>query len=88
MLVRNSAWVAERDATVVGFMAMDVARGYIDQLFVDVDAQRQGLGSAFIELAMTLSPTGLRLTDRERGEPCLLREAWVPRGRGGEQCVY
>jgi ribosomal protein S18 acetylase RimI-like enzyme len=61
VMERNSVWVAELDATIVGFMAMDVASGYIDQLFVDVTAQRQGIGSALIHLAMERSPTGLRL---------------------------
>jgi putative acetyltransferase len=61
VIERNSVWLAELDAHLAGFMAIDVARGYIDQLFVDVDAQRRGAGSALIELAKTLSPNGLRL---------------------------
>ena len=37
------------------------ARDFIDQLYVDPDHQRKGIGSALIAHAKRLSPSGLRL---------------------------
>ncbi len=61
VMERNSVWVALVESQAVGFMALDEAGGYIDQLFVDESSQRTGIGSALIELARSLSPGGLRL---------------------------
>lgn len=58
---QNSVWVAEVDGAIAGFLAMDAAGGYVDQLFVDVDAQSTGIGSALLAMAMSLSPNGLGL---------------------------
>lgn len=52
MLPRNDLWVAERGGVPVGFMA--VAPGWVNQLYVAVDAQRSGVGSALIEHAKSL----------------------------------
>jgi putative acetyltransferase len=52
MIPRNELWVAERDGAIVGFMA--VQPGWINQLYVAVDAQRAGVGTALIEHAKTL----------------------------------
>lgn len=49
MLPRNELWVAERDGVLVGFMA--VARGWVNQLYVAVEAQRTGVGRALLEHA-------------------------------------
>jgi ribosomal protein S18 acetylase RimI-like enzyme len=61
VIAKNAVWVADLGAALAGFMAIDEAAGYIDQLFIDVSAQRTGIGSAFIDLAKSLSPNGLRL---------------------------
>lgn len=52
ILPRNDVWLAERDDRVVGFMA--VHPGWVEQLYVAVDAQRSGVGSALIEHAKSL----------------------------------
>ena len=52
MLPRNELWVAERDERIAGFMA--VAPGWVNQLYVAVEAQRTGVGSALIEHAKSL----------------------------------
>ncbi len=52
MIPRNDLWVAEREERPVGFMA--VAPGWVNQLYVAVDAQRSGVGSALIEHAKSL----------------------------------
>ena len=52
MIPRNDMWVAERDGAPVGFMA--VQPGWVNQLYVAVEAQRGGVGSALIEHAKSL----------------------------------
>jgi ribosomal protein S18 acetylase RimI-like enzyme len=59
ILPRHDLWVAETEAGPVGFMA--IARDFIDQLYVDPDHQRGGIGAALIAHARGLSPAGLRL---------------------------
>jgi ribosomal protein S18 acetylase RimI-like enzyme len=52
-------FLAEAKGQIVGMMA--IKAGYIDQLFVAVDAQGQGVGTTLLAKAKELSPTGLRL---------------------------
>ena len=52
MIPRNDLWVAERDGRPVGFMA--VVPGWVNQLYVAVEAQRSGVGSALIGHAKAL----------------------------------
>jgi ribosomal protein S18 acetylase RimI-like enzyme len=59
ILVNNDVWVAEVDGQVAAFMA--IAGDYIDQLYVDPDYQRSGLGKALLEHARSLSPEHLWL---------------------------
>ena len=59
VLVRHDVWVVELDGRVAGFLA--IAGDFIDQLYVDPDHQRKGLGRALIAHARRLSPSGLRL---------------------------
>lgn len=52
----NETWVAESEGRVVGFVVFKVADaerriGQIDELAVDPDAQRRGIGAALTELA-------------------------------------
>jgi len=59
ILPGNQVFVAELDGRLAGFMAQ---RGdFIDQLYVDPDFQRRGLGTAFLALARRLSPASLYL---------------------------
>ncbi|HEV8530990.1 MAG TPA: GNAT family N-acetyltransferase [Methylomirabilota bacterium] len=59
VLVRHDVWVAELDGRATGFLAM--AGDFIDQLYIDPDHQRKGIGRALIAHAQALSPSGLRL---------------------------
>jgi ribosomal protein S18 acetylase RimI-like enzyme len=59
ILVNNDVWVAEVNGEVAAFMA--IAGDLIDQLYVDPDHQRSGLGTALLEFARRLSPERLRL---------------------------
>jgi ribosomal protein S18 acetylase RimI-like enzyme len=59
ILVNNDVWVAEVDGGPVAFMAM--AGDFIDQLYVDPDHQRYGLGKALLAHARLLSPEHLWL---------------------------
>jgi GNAT superfamily N-acetyltransferase len=77
ILIKNTVFVAEADGRAVGFMA--IAGDFIDQLYVDPDSQRQGVGAALIFLragAVPVRSTSLHVRDqRERAR--LLRKAWV-----------
>lgn len=59
ILVNNDVWVAEVDGTPAAFMA--IAGDFIDQLYVDPERQRSGLGRALLEHARSLSPEHLWL---------------------------
>lgn len=64
--VTEQVWVAEVDGRIVGFLAMKQAEGYLDQLFVDPEWQRRGIGTALMTKAKALSPGGLALHALER----------------------
>jgi GNAT superfamily N-acetyltransferase len=51
-------WLAEAGGEILGLMALK--DDLIDQLFVRVDFQRQGIGAALLAKARELSPSGLR----------------------------
>ena len=56
---RCQLWVAERRGQILGFLAM---RGsYIDRMYVRPSTQGCGVGTALLEKARELSPTGLEL---------------------------
>jgi len=57
--VENDLWVAQGDAGILGFMA--VRGDLLDRLYVAVEQQGRGVGSALLQRAKALSPTGLRL---------------------------
>ena len=56
MLVKNDVWVLDVGGRPAAFMAM--AGDFIDQLYLDPDHQRRGLGSILLAHARTLSPAG------------------------------
>ncbi len=59
ILVNNDIWVAEVDGRPAAFMA--IAGDFIDQLYVEPDYQRSGLGKALLDHARNLSPEHLWL---------------------------
>lgn len=59
ILVNNDVWVVEVDELPVAFMA--IAGDFIDQLYVDQEHQRAGLGRTLLEHARSLSPEHLWL---------------------------
>ncbi len=59
ILVKNEIWVAVQDEKPVAFMA--ISGDFMDQLYVDPDHQRKGIGQALLAHAMTLSPDHLWL---------------------------
>lgn len=52
-------WLAEVAGCIAGLLALK--DDYIDQLFVAVELQRQGVGTALLQKAREHSPRGLRL---------------------------
>lgn len=62
---RNDVWLAVERNRVVGFLA--VAAGHIDQLYVDPEFQRQGVGTALLAKAQSLFPE-LTLFTHQRNE--------------------
>lgn len=59
LAARCEVWLARRDGRIVGMLALDGR--LIDQLFVAVEAQRTGVGTALVCKAMERSPAGLAL---------------------------
>lgn len=59
ILVNNDVWVVSMNETPAAFMA--IAGDFIDQLYVDPECQRSGLGRALLEHARSLSPEHLWL---------------------------
>ena len=52
-------WVGMSDERVVAYLALN--KSYIDRLYVDPGAWRQGWGTRLVDLAKRLSPDGLEL---------------------------
>jgi ribosomal protein S18 acetylase RimI-like enzyme len=67
LLTECSILVAELNQEPVGFMALKP--GYIDQLFVRVDRQRRGIGSALLNHAKQLTLQDLRLYTYQKNYP-------------------
>jgi putative acetyltransferase len=59
-------WVAHRGDVLLGFMALE--EDLIDQLFVAVGAQGQGVGTALVEKAKALWPGGLQAYTFQKNE--------------------
>ena len=59
VLKNNLIWVVESDEYPVGFMAMN--KDFIDQLYIDPNYQRQGIGKSLIGFAREKSPEHLWL---------------------------
>ncbi len=58
-LARHEVWLAEDDERVLGYLRL--SGSWLDDLYVAVPAQRRGVGSALLELAMGLRPDGFCL---------------------------
>ena len=54
ILAKDRIWVATRGDKPVAFMAMNAS--FLDQLYVDPDHWRQGIGLKLLDLAKRLSP--------------------------------
>ena len=59
ILPRSGVWVAEEGGTLLGFMALEGS--YVDRLYIHPEHQRRGVGTALMEKAKELSPSGLQL---------------------------
>lgn len=64
LINRSDVTVAQHEETIIGFMAQ--AGENIEQLYLHVNHQSQGVGSQFIELAKSASPARLHLFTFQR----------------------
>ncbi|TBW35127.1 GNAT family N-acetyltransferase [Siculibacillus lacustris] len=70
---------------VVGFVLIDPATGYLDQIAVHPDLWGEGIAEALLDAARALSPARIRLdvnTDNPRAVAFYLREGFREIGRG------
>jgi ribosomal protein S18 acetylase RimI-like enzyme len=65
--VECSVWLAEMEGRLAGLLALK--DDYIDQLFVAVGLQRQGVGTALLQQARQHSPRRLRLHTFQQNAP-------------------
>lgn len=66
---RETVWVADSVEHVVGFIALDAARGVLDQIFVETAVQGAGVGAMLLTKAKELSPAGLHLQTLAQNAP-------------------
>lgn len=59
VLKNNQVWVVEVENHPVGFMAMN--KDFVDQLYIDPDYQRRGIGRLLLDFAREQSPEHLWL---------------------------
>ena len=62
----NDVWLAYERTAIIALLALH--NGQIDQLYVDPPWQGRGVGSALLEKAQQLSPSGLVLFTHQRNE--------------------
>jgi ribosomal protein S18 acetylase RimI-like enzyme len=60
----NDTWVAVKNGAIVGFLTL--SGSYVARLYVDPGYQGSGVGSALLDHAKQLSPTGLELHTHQR----------------------
>ena len=61
--------VAEADGAILGFVTIEAATGYLDQLVVAPEAWGQGIGEPLLDEARRIAPAGIELlvnTDNDR----------------------
>ncbi len=59
---RWTVTVAELDGRLAGFLALALAEGRLDQLFIRAEAQGRGIGAALFEVAAARLPAGFWLS--------------------------
>ena len=62
LAINSTVWVAENQSRIVGFIVINEIKGILEQIFVDVDVQRMGIGTALFNKAKIICPSGLLLT--------------------------
>lgn len=61
VMKRCVVWVAQAEGQILGFVAVRLEDGYLDQLFVVQQFQRRGVGTLLLGKARELCPRGLSL---------------------------
>jgi len=85
-LVRKAAIVVvEEGEAMIGFVTVEPSSGYLDQIVVEPQRWRSGVGAALIAEAKRLAPAGLTLdvnTDNARAIAFYLRLGFLHSGTG------
>lgn len=68
LLKEGHAWIAELQGRIVGFIVVMKAEGVLSQIFVDVDVQGTGIGTALLNQAKMICPNGISLTTLQQNE--------------------
>lgn len=63
--------VATIDDAIVGFVLIDPAKGYLDQIAVDPDRSEEGIGTMLLGAAKRLSPQGIDLHVNTTNHPAI-----------------
>ncbi len=63
--------VAMIDDAVVGFVLIDPAKGYLDQIAVDPDRSEEGIGTMLLGAAKRLAPQGIDLHVNTTNHPAI-----------------
>jgi len=77
--------IAESDGAMIGFVTVDPATLYLDQIVVAPEYWRSGVGAALLAQARRISPSGLDLdvnTDNARAISFYRKESFSIAGQG------
>lgn len=75
LAVKGNVWVAEVENRIVGFIVVMKEKQELNQIFVDLMYQNQGIGSALLDKAKAICPQGLKLnTLKQNTQACLFYE--------------
>jgi putative acetyltransferase len=85
LVPKTAIVVAEAGDEMIGFVTIEPGSGYLDQIVVDPQRWRSGVGAALIAEAKRLAPQGLTLdvnTDNARAIAFYLRQGFLHSGAG------
>ena len=85
LLPKATVVVAETDGALIGFVTVEEASGYLDQIVVAPEAWGSGLAEALLHEAKRISPQGIELmvnTDNARAIQFYVKHGFMVTGAG------